>query len=99
MKNKVLIKLTVPEINESYDVFIPVNEIMWKIKKLILKCVSDLTDGAIDMTREFILINKSSGRIYNNNDIILNTEIRNGTEIILLSKERGAININRIIKK
>ena len=99
MKNKVLIKLIVPEVNESYDLFIPVNEVMWKIKKLILKCVSDLTDSAIDMTREFIFINKSTGRIYENNDIILQTEIRNGSEIILLSKERGPVDVSRIMKK
>ena len=31
MKNKVLIKLIVPELDTTFDVFVPVNEIMWKI--------------------------------------------------------------------
>ena len=35
MNNKVLIKLIVPEIDEEFDIFIPVNEIIWKIKKCL----------------------------------------------------------------
>lgn len=44
MKNKVLVKLIVPEIDSNFDLFIPVNELIWKIKKLMIKSVSDLTD-------------------------------------------------------
>lgn len=33
MNNKVLFKLTIPEIDELFDVFIPVDEPTWKIKK------------------------------------------------------------------
>ena len=39
MKNKVLIKLWIPELDVYYDVFIPVNEVMWKVKILLLKSV------------------------------------------------------------
>ena len=35
MKNKVLIKLILPEWNTTFDVFIPVNELVWKVKKII----------------------------------------------------------------
>ena len=43
MKNKVLVKLIVQEIDSNFDLFIPVNELIWKIKKLMIKSVSDLT--------------------------------------------------------
>ena len=43
VKNKVLVKVIVPEIDSSYDIFIPVNEIIWKVKRLILKSIKDLT--------------------------------------------------------
>ena len=33
MNNKVLVKLLVPELNSSFDIFLPVNELIWKIKK------------------------------------------------------------------
>ena len=42
MKNKVLVKIILPELDRSYDIFLPVNEIVWKAKKLILKAISDL---------------------------------------------------------
>ena len=35
--NKVLVKLFVPEIDSSFDVFVPVNEIIWKIKRNLTK--------------------------------------------------------------
>ena len=86
MNNKVLIKLIVPELDETYDVFIPVNEILWKVKAMLLKCVTDLTRLPFNPKEEFELINKISGKEYQNNDIIIDTDIRNGTELILISK-------------
>jgi len=87
MKNKVLIKLIVPELDDTFDIFIPVNELVWKINKLIVKSVSDLSFGAFDVSKEYVLINKLTGVIYNSNDVIIDTDIRNATELVLLSIE------------
>lgn len=87
MSNKVLIKLIVPDIDETFDIFIPVNELIWKIKKLLIKSISDLSNIYPDENEEYILINKSNTRIYQNNEIIINTDIRNGSEIILISQK------------
>ena len=35
--NKILINLYVPNLNQYYDLFIPVNEFIWKINKLVVK--------------------------------------------------------------
>lgn len=86
MENKVLIKLIVPQIDEEFDVFIPVNEIVWKIKKMFLKSVVDLSNISLNTNMEYVLINKNTTRIYNNNEIIINTDIRNSTELILISQ-------------
>ena len=86
MKNKVLIKLIVPELDATFDVFIPVNELVWKIKKLILKSVSDLNNINITNNLDCVLINKDNSKIYNNNEIILETDIRNSSELILISR-------------
>ena len=86
MENKVLINLIVPELDSDFDVFIPVNEQVWKIKKLLLKSVSDLSTISLDMNRDYILLNKNSDIIYKNNEIIINTDIRNGSELILISR-------------
>ena len=86
MKNKVLIKLIVPELDATFDVFIPVNELVWKIKKLILKSVSDLNNINTFNDLDCVLINKDNSKIYNNNEIILETDIRNSSELILIAK-------------
>ena len=86
MKNKVLVKIICPEIEQEFDLFIPVNEIMWKINKMIVKCINDLTYVSFNPEIEYILMNKENGRIYNNNEIVIDTDIRNATELILFSK-------------
>ena len=86
MKNKVLIKLIVPELDKDYDVFVPVNEAIWKVKAMLTKCVSDLNHINFDPKSEFLLINKEDGAVYQNNTSLIQTNIRNGSELILLSK-------------
>lgn len=86
MKNKVLIQLVVPELDVSFDVFIPVNELIWKVQKLLLKSVSDLCNLPVNDSLIYYLINKDSGRVYNNNEQVIQTDIRNGTEIVMISK-------------
>ena len=61
MENKVLIKLIVPELDTQFDVFIPVNELIWKIKKLMLKSISDLTEISLDPRIEYEIFNKDTG--------------------------------------
>ncbi len=84
MSNKVLINLYVPTLGESYDLFIPVNEIMWKVNRLIVKMISDSTEGMFNLDRDYAMINVDTGRVYDNNDIIINTDIRNATKILLV---------------
>lgn len=85
MKNKVLIKLIVPELDNSFDVFIPTNELVWKVKKMVLKSISDLTGCNLNNGREYVLINKYTNQIYLNNVTIYNSDIRNASELILMS--------------
>lgn len=85
MINKVLVKVIVPELNFSYDIFIPVNELIWRVNKLIVKSISDLTGGVLNQNLNYLLLNKDTGVIYHNNKIIIDTDIRNATELILLS--------------
>lgn len=87
MKNKVLIKLVFPELDDEFDVFIPVNEIVWKIKKLLLKSISDLTNVPVNLKLDYILMNKKNGKIYGNNEIVINTDIRNATELVMFSNK------------
>ena len=85
MKNKVLVKIIVPEIDGKFDVFIPVNEVVWKIKKLVAKCISDLTGSNFDFSKEYVFINPKTSKVYRENDVIINTDIRNASVLVLMS--------------
>lgn len=87
MENKVLIRLIVPELDNAFDVFIPVNELIWKVTKLIVKSLSDLQGVNLDISKKYVMINQKNGKIYDNNEVIINTDIRNTSEIILLTNE------------
>ena len=85
MKNKVLIKIIIPELDKSYDVFIPVNELVWKVKQLLIKSIFDLSGlNLFPQNLNYLLVNKNTGKVYTNNQVIINTDIRNSTELILL---------------
>lgn len=87
MNNKVLVKLIVPELDHTFDIFIPVNELIWKVKKLLVKSVSDLLGVPLDLNQQYVLMNQSTGKVYDNNQVIIDTDIRNATELVLLSIE------------
>lgn len=84
MMNKVLIKLYVPTLGENYDIYIPVNEMVWKVNRLIVKLISDMSNDNFSIDRDYALINIDTGMIYNNNDIIINTDIRNASRLLLV---------------
>ena len=85
MNNKVLVKIYAPEFDQTFDVYLPVNYLIWKINKMLAKCIGDLCDYDIDLRQEFLLINKLTNQIYQNNEILRNTDIRNGTELIIIT--------------
>lgn len=84
MSNKVLIKLYIPTLGEYFDIYIPVNEIVWKVNRLIVKIISDMSMGEFSIDREYALINIDTGMIYNSNDIVINTDIRNASRLLLV---------------
>ena len=83
MNNKVLVKLLVPELNSSFDIFLPVNELIWKIKKMLVKSISDLTNIKLNSKIDYVLINAISGTCYSDNITIRTTDIRNASILIL----------------
>ncbi len=87
MKNKVLIKLIIPKLDLNLDFFIPVNETIYKVKKLLLKTISEFSNISDEELAGYILINKVTAKIYLNNEIVLDTDIRNATELLLFEKK------------
>lgn len=84
MNNKVLVELVVPILEESYDVFIPVNRKVGNVIGILSKLVFDMSSGYFVPNEKNFLYNGITGDIYPVDELILNTDIRNGSKIILL---------------
>lgn len=84
MKNKVLVELIIPEIEESYDVYIPISKKVGSVIKLLNKAIFELSDGNYNGGTKNFIYNKDTGLRYDINVLIKETDIRNGSKIILI---------------
>lgn len=84
MKNKVLVEFIVPEIEAVYDIYLPINKRIGNIIMLLNKTVSELTNGCFVGTNYTALYNKDTSVKYNPSSLVYDTDIRNGTSLILL---------------
>jgi len=80
LDNKILINLYILSLSTNYEVFIPVNEKVGNITKLLNTTMFD----SINFDKNNIFVNIETGTLYKNNDLIRNTDIKNGTKIILI---------------
>ena len=63
MNNKVLVKVITPHFNGEYDVFIPTNEYVYVVTKLIVKVLKDINEAGSDSKTVFQLMNVDTGII------------------------------------
>lgn len=83
-KNKILIELYVPLIEKNYDLNIPINKTIGTIKKLIEEGLIDLTDNAYKIKEDTNLYSKETGKIYDVNKTVRETDLKNGSKVILI---------------
>lgn len=84
MEYKVLIKLFVPEIGEIYEVRIPINKTIGEVSSLINQIVNSLS-GVYPVPRNIFLYNRRTGTPYARGMLVRDTDIRNGTELVMIS--------------
>ena len=78
-------RLDVPKIEKKYEILIPIDKDIYSVTKLIEKSIFEFTNGSyLNVFGNGNLINKKDGKIYDVNLIIKETDIRNGTELILI---------------
>ena len=87
MENKVIIKLLVPEIDEEYDLFLPINKKIGNVIELLDKAVNELSNGAYQGNNHTELINSVTGEQYPINVLIKNNNIRNNTQLVLITNK------------
>ena len=85
MDNRVLVNLLVPEIGNNFDVFLPVNKKIGNIIILLNKALNELTGGDYKLDSNNLLYNVETKKIYEFDVLLANTDIRNGTKLLLIS--------------
>ena len=82
--NQVLVKLYVPDIEKIYDVWIPSHKRIYNVIALLVKAINEMNDNSYKRTEMPSLYDKVSAKMYDINLSIKETDIRNGTELVLI---------------
>lgn len=82
--NKVLVKLYVPMLGESYEILIPINKRISKVVVLLVKSINEITSGTYNPSKMPLIYNKLTAKRYDINLTVKENGIKNGTELILI---------------
>ena len=82
--NKILVELDIPLIEKSYDLYIPINKTIGTVKKLIEDALYEITEGAYSPRQDSNFFSKETGQIYDINKKVRETDLKNGSRIILV---------------
>jgi len=80
---KLLIEVHSPAANAVRDVFVPVNMQIGEVTQLIGKMFAQLSGGTFLFIGEGVLSERNSGYIFNPNEQVKGSRLRNGTKLIL----------------
>lgn len=81
--NKFLVKVYVPLLDSNYDIWIPNSKRVKDIVYYISAMLKNLTDGEFEI-KNYDLINRFNGNIYDYDLLISETDIKNSTELIIM---------------
>lgn len=85
MNDKVNVEVIVPEINQSYNILLPINKRMATIASLLNQAINELSNGSLPILPRFYLYNCETMQRYEDNILLYNTDIRNSTRLLLFS--------------
>jgi hypothetical protein len=86
MQYKVLIKLYVPEVEESYEAYIPINKTIYTVNKLLADLVRTHS-REITENKTLKLYNRYTGMLYDYTKIVRDTDIRNGSQLVAILED------------
>lgn len=85
INNKVLVKLIVPEIDKSFDVYLPINKKVGNIINLLNKSLAEISNNQIILSNNNKIYNVRTKELYQSDILLSNTNIRNGTNLVIIS--------------
>ena len=84
MKNKINVSIVVPVINETYNVFIPINKTVGEIIKLLNEAINEITKNQFPISNRLSLVNLFTGEVYDNEKNVKLNRIDNGSSLVLI---------------
>lgn len=85
MKNKFLINVIVPEIQETFNIYIPNNKKIGTVKTVVLSSIKELSSGYfVGSLENTIFIDRDTGAEYKNDVYVKDSGITNGTKIVII---------------
>ncbi len=83
MKNKILVEIIVPDIDQSYEVFIPINRKVGSVIELLNRAILELSDGIFKGDNKTCLYDKETNLQLDINKTIAESKIKNGATLVL----------------
>ena len=84
MKNKILVDVFVPYVNQVYNVFIPVNKTVGEVITLLNKTINELTEERFPISNHLSLMNMVTSEIYSFEYTVKDNKIPNGSKLVLI---------------
>ena len=84
MKNKINVDIIVPSINETYNLFIPINKTVGEIIKLLNQSINELTNNDFPISNKLSLVNLNTGEMYDISKIVKENHIEDGSRLVLI---------------
>ena len=97
MKNKVLVTVKIPEIDESYDVYLPVNRKIGNIITLFINSIKDLNEIEFEDNCNLFLYSSITGEKYDI-DVEIVSPLLMGGEVISSTEIRRCVREGEIAK-
>lgn len=80
---KILIEVTAPAANLTYDMLIPYNIQIGEMSQLIASVFSQLSNGTYVSTGKNIVCDRATGTTFEPSVFVKDTEIKNGAKLLL----------------
>ena len=84
MKDKILVNLIVPILDNNYSVYLPINKNIGNIIELLNKAIFEMISNDEKVKPCNFLYDRNTGVRYANSEFIYKTDIHNGSILILL---------------
>lgn len=82
--DKVLVEIYVPGMEQEFDMWLPIHKKIGNIVNLLLKSLNEMSENNVITSDAPLLYNMESAFPYNLNLMLKDTDIKNGTKLILV---------------